>query len=383
MKDPSPYDENGWMDENISKSSRKEFNKLYSKIYRSLDEESILNSLRTKFESHDQPEHRLFRAVVDAFSPKDGADGSDSGFETTIVNPLFEEGQTDAEILLARSQANGQIHLCFVSCLAGTEDSQKIAAEINNVAAIIDSEDNKEQIKEHLDSSSKNIRSIQYLTLTRDKDLIDLDYDVVKIATQPDEYAIWSLVEGELPEERDQTLQHKEGTVHHAKLREIGERGIDVTLAENDDIRYCLTSHPVFPIGEVCMRVYLQHLGEGKENPKELQESEFNECYRRKIELGSNQTKIDDIVDKKVNDLIEMALELEILSNDAEAPNDYKTMWSSTKAGDIKEMVQYKHFRHKIPDERGKIAFKKARSQWNDLNKSFDDFDFDIPASKN
>ncbi|WP_157972751.1 hypothetical protein [Haloprofundus halophilus] len=381
MRDPSKYDENDWIDENIPKSSQKDFKRLYNRIYKSLDEEFILDSLRTNFESQVQPKHRLFRAVVDGFSPKDGADGSDSGFETTIVNPLFEAGQSDAEILLAKSQANGQIHLCFVSCIVGTEDSQKIATEINSIATVVESEDNKNRLKSHLDSESKNIRSVQYLTLTRDRDLIDLDYDVVKIATQPDEYAIWSLVEGELPEENDQTIHHKNGTVHHAKLREIGERGIDVTRVENDDIRYCLTSNPIFPIGEVCMRIYLQHLGENKDNPKELKASEFHECYRSKIELGSNRSEIEDIVHEKVENLITAALDLEILSEDAEAPNDYKIMWSSQNAGDIKEMVKYKHFRDRMSDECGRLAFEKAKSQWENPNESLTDIDYDAYAS--
>lgn len=374
MKNPDPYDDNGWISENIPKSNRNEFKKLFSKIHRSLDEDSILDDLKRRFEAQHEAEYRLFRAVVDGFAPKKGADGSDSGFEATIVNPLFDEGQTDVEVLLAKPQANGQIHLCFVSCTVGTESSEKISEQINNVHSLIESSDNKSRLKSHIDSEDKSIRSIQYLTLTRDKDLIDLDFDVVKIATQPDEYAIWSLVEGELPDEDINDIQHEDGKIHHARLKEVGNSGIDVTRADHDDIRYNLTSHPVFPIGEICMRIYLNHSVAGKDNPEELRESEFHSYYTNKMEIGSDRPAISHILQNKSKSLIQTAIDLDILDEDAESPNDYKIKWNSKEAGDIKETIRYKYLKNQISDERGDIAFEKAQDEWDNPNKSLGDF---------
>lgn len=375
MKNPGPYDDGDWISENIPKSNRNDFKKLFSKIHRSLDEDSILDDLRRRFEAQHEAEYHLFRAVVDGFAPKKGADGSDSGFEAAIVNPLFGENQTDAEVLLAKSQANKQIHLCFVSCTVGTESSERISRQINNIHSLVESNNNKGKLKRHIDSEDKNIRSIQYLTLTRDKDLIDLDFDVVKIATQPDEYAIWALIEGELPDEEINDIQHKNGKVHHSRLRKVGNEGIDVTRADHDDIRYNLTSHPVFPIGEICMRIYLNHTVAGKDNPEELRESEFHNYYTKKMEIGSDRPAIDYIVQNKSENLIQKAIELDILDEDAEDPNDYKIKWNSEEAGDIKDTVKYKYLKNKIPDERGNIAFEKAQSEWKSPNKSLGDFD--------
>lgn len=256
MKDPHYFDEDDWI-KTLGRGDKSDFIDLFKKQYGEIDEERAKASVKTRFERNGEPEHRLFRAIVDAFSPNGSAEGSDSGFEATIINPLYEFGQESAEILLAKKQIRS-VHLCFVCCEIGGEDYEDWCSDINGVQSILESEDNREALKKHLDCEDLELKTVQYLTITRDRDLMDVDLDVLKLGTTPDNYAVWKLMESELPhtdtDDEDQIIKHHDGTIEHPDLHEVAVDGLDYTLVDNDDIRFELSSHPIFQLGDVFYR---------------------------------------------------------------------------------------------------------------------------------
>lgn len=375
MRGLENYDD-GYYEEELGRNDKSEFEKLYKKIYRSIDEDRARQSFETNFEATDEAAFRLFRDVVNAFSSKGTASGSNSGFETTIVNPLYEFGDAAAEILLAKKQPSG-VHLCFVSCNVGGEQADNWRNEINRTSELMSDSEYKEALKTHIQCSDLSIRSVQYVTLTRDLDLIDADVEVLKMGTNPDNYAIWKLIESELPdgETEDKTIKYHEGKIKVPKLEEVCRNGIDPTLVENDDIRFSLTSHPVFPLGEVCLNLYLNNL-DSSEEPEEFDKSQFDSIYRNKIHTGTNRDKIEEKVDDKIERLVQLGQEYGLFIEDTEIESkDYRLRWESEDPGDIKPMVQDKYFKGMIPEETGKLAYERARSQFEQGNYSLDDFD--------
>lgn len=365
MKDPTQFDQNDYYS-TLGKGDRKKFKKLFNEKYTNIDEERAKESFRSTFNATAGPEYHLFRDVVNAFSSEQAADGSDSGFETTIVNPLYELGHSGAEVLLAKKQPTG-VHLCFVSCNVGGERSDSWREEINRTDDLLDSRDNRERIKSHIQCSSIDIRSVQYVTFTREIDLVDIDMDVLKIGTNPDHYAVWKLIESEIPDETgedDKTIKLHDGNIANPNLHELCEGGIDPTLAENDDIRYCLTTHPVFPLGEVCLDLYLSKKGI-EEEPKEFTRRQFTNKYLDKIYFGENRERIDWVASEKIDHLLEIGCEYGILDDEDEVrEREYRLMWDSEDAGDIKSMVKEKYFDSMVPDEMGDLAFERAKREF-------------------
>lgn len=128
MKEPSYFD-GGYYDE-LGPQDKTDFEKLYRKKYRSLDEETASESFTRTFESNVEAEYRLFRDVVNAFS------SGKAGFEATIVNPLYEYSEPEAEVLLAKPQANS-VHLCFVSCKVGGQDYMDWTECVNSAHELV------------------------------------------------------------------------------------------------------------------------------------------------------------------------------------------------------------------------------------------------------
>jgi hypothetical protein len=376
MKDPSPYDEDGRY-AGLGRGDKQKFRKLFTKKYEAIDIDRAKESYISTFQASDAPEYRLFKDVVNSFSSNHAADGSNSGFETTIVNPLFEFGDSGAEVLLAEKHPTG-IHLCFVSCNAGGEEPEVWRQEINTTRELLCSDNHREHLLSHIRCSGLSIRTVQYLTFTREHDLVDVDMEVMKIGTEPENYAVWKLVEvepsaGEHSGHRSIRLQ--DGHIEHPDLRRLSQNGIDPTRAENDDIMYCLTSHPVFPLGEVCMQLYLDKEREGEE-PEEFIRSEFAEVYRDKVEFGENREGMEEHVTGMVDSLLETALDYDIVVDDEDEveERDYRIRWDTEDAGDIKDMVKKKFFKKMAPDEMGYLAFDRAWDEFDPEESSLGDF---------
>lgn len=376
MKDPSPYDEDGKY-AGLGRGDKREFRKLFTKKYEAIDIDRAKESYESTFQASNAPEYRLFKDVVNAFSSNHAADGSNSGFETTIVNPLYEFGDPGAEVLLAAKHPTG-VHLCFVSCNVGGEEPDVWRREINTTRELLRSDDHREHLLSHIRCSGLSIRTVQYLTFTREHDLVDVDMEVIRIGTDPENYAVWKLVEiepagGERSGRR--VIQLHDGHIEHPDLQRLSQDGIDPTRAENDDIMYCLTSHPVFPLGEVCMQLYLDKEGE-KEEPEEFVRSEFSEVYRDKVEFGENRDGIEEHVTERVDSLLETALDYGIVIDDEDEVEvgDYRIRWDTEDAGDIKDMVKEKYFKGKAPEEMGYLAFDRAWNEFDPEESSLSDF---------
>jgi hypothetical protein len=374
MKDPEPFDDNGYF-RGLGRGDQRRFRELFTEKYNGIDVERAQESYKSTFEATDAPEHHLFKDIVDAFSSGHTA-GNESGFETTIVNPLYEFGETGADVLLAEKHHTG-VHLCFVSCNVGGEDLQAWRADINSTCLLLDSDGHRERLLSHIQCSDLEIRTAQYLTFTRAQDLIDVNMEVLKMGTDPENYAVWKLIESELPtEEEDKNILFHDGYIEHPDLDRLSRNGIDPTLAENDDIRYCLTTHPVFPLGEVCLQLYLDK--EGVENePEEFTRREFERTYKEKVHFGINRSRIDWIVSETIDSLLEIGCEYGILEDDEDEveEREYRIMWDTEDAGAIKDMVKEKYFKGMVPVEMGYLAFERARDQFEPEESGLDEFE--------
>ncbi|MFD1512477.1 hypothetical protein [Halomarina rubra] len=381
MRDLEPFDKDGVLDQ-IAKNQRKKFDKLFAEKYRAIDEEFAINSYKTNWESTSEQQYRLFRDVVNAFSPNQSAHGSNSGFEATIANPLAEFGDSGADVLLAMSAPTG-VHLCFVSCRVSGERYEEWRQEVARTEALIQPDDHREELKRQIECSDLRIRTVQHLTLTRAEDVFDIDMDVMRTGT-PNFYAIWELIESVVPpevgdegsdEEVERTIRHREGHIEHSDLADIGREGIDTMGAVNYDLKYCLNTHPIIPIGEVCLGIYLDNTG--KEEPKEFFEGAFEEEYREHVYFGEDRDGLDDIIDTKTGNLLDTALEYGIVTDNPDdlKEREYRIQWESDEAGDIKKMVKRKFFKSKAPQEMGELAFQRAVDEFDSDQLGFGDFD--------
>lgn len=377
MKDPAPFDDEDRY-ATMGRGDQQDFKKLFTEKFNNIDIERAKESYKSTFEATDAPEHHLFNDVVNAFSSNYAAMGSNSGFETTIVNPLIEFGDSGAEVLLAAEHPTG-VHLCFVSCNVGGENPEVWRNEINATRDLLESGNHREQLLSHIRCSGLEIRTAQYLTFTREKDLVDVDMDVMKIGTDPDNYAIWKLIVSEPPthddDEEDKEIKLHNGHIEHPDLRRLSQDGIDPTLAENDDIMYCLSTHPVFPLGEVLLQLYLDKEG-AEEEPEEFKRSEFARTYRNKIHFGDNREAVEQLVSEEIDSLLEMAVKSEIVIDDEDEvkERDYRIRWDSEDAGDIKDMVKDKFFTEMAPEVMGYLAFERAFNQFEQEESSLTDF---------
>jgi hypothetical protein len=374
MTNPSPFDDENYYKE-LGRGDQRNFRNLFTKKYNAIDIERAKESYKSTFEANDEPEYHLFRDIVNAFS-SDHTSEHDSGFEITIVDPLFEFGETGAEVLLAEKHPTG-VHVCFVSCNIGGEDPQAWREDINNTSSLLESEDYQESLLSHIQCTGLDIRSAQYLTFTRDRDLVDVDMEVMKVGTNPDNYAIWKVVESELPDDKkeDKEILFHDGYIEHPDLYQLSLDGIDPTVAENDNFKYCLTTHPIYPLGEVCLQLYLDKEG-NEDEPEEFTRQEFEKAYNEKVHFGENRSTINEIVSRKIESLLETGCEYGIITNneDEVEKREYRIRWESEDAGDIKDMVKEKYFKGKAPEEMGYLAFERARNEFEPEEPGFDEF---------
>lgn len=374
MKGPEQFD-NGYRD-SLGRQDTADFDELYRKKYRSIDDDRARESFVRSFEANTEAEHRLFRNVVNAFST------AEAGFTTTIVNPLYEFDVPDPEVLLAKFQANS-VHLCFVSCKVGGEEYESWKDDINEAHAVATDEEVLTNIKQSILCEGLDIGTVQYVTLTRAKDIPDVDVEIIQAGSDPDYYALWKLLReeeynettGEM--EAAKTIHYEAGSMAVPEFQNVCSDGIDLLGADNDDIRFSLTSHPVFALGEVCLHLYLNRDADA-DNAKEFFRSEFAQAYRENTHFGDNRAAIDPIADQKIEDLLDFGLNHGILKDDDDVveERDYKIMWGSENAADIKGMVRRKYTDDKVPEETGKMAFSRAKEQFTEGEHSLDDFDF-------
>lgn len=375
MKGPEQFGD-GYREE-LGPQDTSDFDKLYKGEYRSVNEERAKESFKRSFEANIESEYLLFRNVVNAFS------SPQAGFTTTIVNPLYEFGSKKPDVLLAKFQTES-VHLCFVTCEVGGHNYESWISDVNRMYDVASDDDVIDQIKESILCADLSIGSIQYVTLTRAKDLPDVDVDILNTGASPDYYALWKLLRneeynestGEMEEAK--TIHYENGSMSVPEFKNVCNGGIDLLGADNDDIRFSLTSHPVFVLGEICLNIYLNP-GPEQENPKEFFKSEFEQNYLDNIHFGDNRDAMDPISESKIDELLEFGIEHGIIKKDESVVDekDYKIMWGSEKAADIKEMVRRKFIDSKIPEETGRIAFSRAKEQFSEGEYTLDDFDYD------
>lgn len=375
MKGLSEIDD-GYYDE-LGPQDKDDFEKLFKKKSKSIDEERARESYERSFEAKHEQEYRLFRDVVNAFST------DQAGFEATIVNPLYEFGDTNSEVLLAKSQANS-VHLCFVSCEVGGQDYAEWTNCVNELDELARDNEAMASLKKHIHCQSLNLGSIQYVTITRDVDIPDINVEVLRTGTDPDFYAIWKLLrEPEFNEDTEdmeeaKTIKYHDGRMAVPDFKTVCESGIDPLSAENDDIKYSLSSHSVFSLGEVCFDLYLNKLG-SDDHPKEFNESEFKSSYLDNVYFGNEREAMEAIAGNRIDSLLEFGLEHGILKDDPDLveERDYKIMWGSEDPADIKSMVRRKFIDSKVPEEKREIAYSRAKEEFEEGEHTLDDFNAD------
>ncbi|WP_331234855.1 hypothetical protein [Natronorarus salvus] len=281
MTDPISFDNEGWIEANVPKPQLSKFNDIFNKKYNALDYERAEKSLLNKIEASEE-HHRLFKAIVDGFSPRHGNAVTKSDFELVLVDPIYELSVNSAEILLAIKQVQS-IHLCFVYCEIGGENYMEWVKRINTTNNVYERIYTQKKIKEHIGCTGLEIRSVQFITLCREIDLIEVDSDIVRNGTEPDSYAIWALGDGESPNEgsgssasggQSRQITHQEGHIEHPDLRNIATEGIDFVLTDNDDVKYSIGTHPIIILGEVFQQLFLDQHGT-TDYPDEFDKADF------------------------------------------------------------------------------------------------------------
>lgn len=370
MKSPEPFDNEGYI-ETLGRGNKEEFRKLFNKKHSNIDVSRAIDAYRTTFDSEFKSRHQLFKDIVNCFT----FEGYE--YELTIIDPLHEFGDSRADILLAKKHPQN-VHLCFIFCEAVGENFETWIENINKTYELMDSSSNRRELLEHIRCPSSEIRSTQYVTLTKAQDLVDANRDLLFRQVDPDEYAVWKRVESGNFGEDDKEIVLDDGSISNYRLQELIDEGIDVISSTTSNVEFGLKSHPVFPIREICLQLYLDRDGDGDDNPEEFFSEDFADKYWENTIFGENRDTIESFVEDEIEYLLDKACEYNILQDDPDELNDreYRIRWQTEQAADIKDMVKDKFFKGNAPEKMGRLAFKRAKNDFETDQYDLDDFDY-------
>lgn len=99
--------------------------------------------------------------------------------------------------------------------------------------------------------------------------------------------------------------------------------------------------------------------------------------YRDKIQIGNNRDKLEDVLDTKISELLELACDADMLQKEGDefdTERDYRLVWGSDEPKDIKDAVREKYFKFKAPEQRGGLAFDRAKDKFERVESQLDGF---------
>jgi hypothetical protein len=360
MASADEFDEDDFLS-SLSQTDQSRFKNRFSEEYNNIDQTDAERAVKNSFRQNDRRRHGLFTAVVNSFA------SGESDFEVAFVDPLREiVGESPIDVLLARDSYHGTTHLCAVFCEPKGENP--LAQNVNSGYELL--ERNIGRVKSQL--SSTEIGTVQYATLIYEEELSVIRPSSVIRGAEPDEYSIWVM------DETTTTLEKEAGRIAHEDLRNKLEGGIDYTKLENYEIEYGLDSHDVIILQNVILDLVAGSKYENDE--REFNEEDFREGLLQGTEIGPDEEDKEEMVDKRVEELLEFAIESKMLytiEDDQKKINsgrDYRARFPQGNPSKVKDSILEKYSSQRAPQRRGRIAFTRAKDRFEPVDTDLDDF---------
>jgi len=371
MKDPEIYDDDGFFD-SLSKGDTTRFKKLYRSKWGDISGDRAQSSLKSRYRDLYQPRHKIFKAVKDGFSPKDTF-GSNNGFESSIVNPLYHSLSEPADLLIAKKTYR-DVHLAFVFCEVGDEDRYGWVQRVNETYDAFQEEENKNLLKEQLECLDLELGTVQYLTIARESDLFELDFDTLRAAAQPDSYAILAHVE----EREERKIVPEKGNIEHKKLVEVFEPFLDYSKFDFTNIKYRLDSHPIRQLQETLLSTMVAGLSDkNNEHPKEFDRADFLTHFDSGLGVGPVCEPRREAIQNKAEVLLQIAVDTEMVFQDSDEINtdrSYRFRTQGSIPEDVKATVKNKYFKNRSEHERGRLAYQRANIEFEPQDSELDEY---------
>lgn len=354
---------------NLSRGDVSRLAELYNRKYQSIDPDRAEASLHSAFTEHERPQHDLTQAVVDTFAPQRAAEGQESGFEASVVSPLYEVKENPADLLLVKNTYAG-VHFCFISSEVGGEAIEQWAENINRIQEAY--QGNEEYLKQETNCEGASVQTVQYVTLARTVDLFELAFRDVADLVSPSNYCIW-----ERNVEAGQYLTKFAGRIANSELSDVMNRELDYLRTDNDELRYTFTSHPILSLGDALLQIVRDGQTGTTDYPREFERESFYDAFRDGMTINGTTGERQETIQSIADNLLKTAVNTEMLYQEAEQINTGREFRVRARQGgpsQIKEMVQNKYIAHFAEEERAELALERARDDFDPEDSSLDDF---------
>lgn len=355
--------------QDLSRGDVRRLEDLYNQEYHSIDPDRAEASLRSTFTEHERPQHSLTQSVVDTFAPQRAADGQESGFEASVVSPLYEIEENPADLLLVKNTYAG-VHFCFISSEVGGESVEQWAENINRIEDAYQGQE--DYLKEQTNCESTSVQTVQYVTLARTVDLFELEFSDVADLVLPSNYCIW-----ERNAEGGQYLTKFAGRVANTELSDVMNQELDYLRTDNDELRYTLTSHPILSLGDTLLQIVRNGRRGATDYPREFEQQTFYDVFNDSLTINGTTSERQGKIQAIADQLLTTAVDAEMLYQEAEEINTDKEFRIRARQGgpsQIKEMVENKYISHFAEEERAELALEPARDDFDPKDSSFDEF---------
>jgi len=344
-------DVNGFVNK-IKPEDRKAFQQYYNDTVEEMDPDAFRGSAKQDL-AQERDHTDLIRGVASGFHQDEDAPGYESKFKFAAIDPLAYRQSSPADVLLARTVHRDWIQLCVISCEVGDENFKDWIGNINEIYDIFERGPAQDAMLKHLGQQQKRLEEIQYITLLPPDDFRSVSFDSVYRQVEADSYAVWSC---EVKNGND--LCHEEGSLIHNELQSTVEGCFPYDYKNENPISFTLTTEPGIPLKKLAYEiVYDNKVVLDTDEPLEFNRSVFRSRFADQIDLLCNADLSDELIDDRVDELIEIGKQIGVISTSAvKGSKSYRWMYTgSNDPFKAEEAVKEKYI-----DQASKIYVKKV-----------------------
>jgi len=366
---PENVDSDGYLNL-LTEADESRFRGLYEEHHDELDLQSAKSAVRATLRNKHEPHHEVLEAIADGFHPYN-EEGMETGYEVALSNPLYEVEPTAADLLLT-AQDYREVHLCFVVCEAGGEDYVQWARHINEISDLY--RGHEEELLKQIPVEGLDTGHVQFVTVTPKEDLPDVDLKYIKNSVSPEDYAIWVVDDDyEGNGDRQVELRNEFGHLAHRQLRTVLENGFDYGKGQNTDFGCTLNSHEFVMLRETFMGLMLQQYSDGREEPREFNQSDFEKMLVSQTQAGDPPEEKTQLVRSRAGNLLDVADDAEMVysggNKNMNTNRDYRLRFPSGMPTQVPEHLRPKYVEYRAPWKLAEDAFEQTRQEFEPIDR--------------
>lgn len=348
-------------------NDREDFDERFEEEVSQLDIDEIRDELRSKYQqSEDHLE--LVVAVASGFHQTSLADGYESGYEFAFTEPLEEqnseyvgnEGVKNGDVLLVKED-EGDVYLCVVECKAGRSAGRGWVDELRGIEETLSQDQHRQTLKSQIGAEDDEIRHIQYVLVGKVAEIVAMNYDEIDDDLDiPPNYAFWGYDLG------DQALINIHGEVRDQDLMSVIGDSIDAGKVANP-IQFTYGDHPLTQLKVLIEKIITTNQQENDPHPYEFTNFAFRDSFEEELYVGFSGDVWDELVENRVEYLLETGTEIGILTNSAGRLNsnrDYRILFRGSRSKAAKDDAERKYFEWRAKEKQKKRAFEEIHDEF-------------------